>query len=401
MKKKGEGQQDDKWEKEWDWNKNWENQEEWLEENESWDEGNTWENWDPFWEFSDIFNDLPHIIEEKIEENKPKSKEELELEKRAKSIVWWDNKTEIKRIKSQLEEYDKYLKKLEKIRDPETWNYIIDEIVWLFEKIKSKREKPRYQYKWPVDQEIWVWLDTASIAQWIWEILSWNPNPEMFEREIIIERQKDFVWKFDLTLIADGSWSMRRGNKNTEQKKAFLIIFEAIKKLNDKLFLAKNSLIQSIDIITRWLMFNWYSVDEIKEKSNNFTDKDRLKAFAGLDYCNWDYTNDYDWLDSVIEEYNQLSIQEQKDIQNWRIKKIVIVLSDWWSSDWELLKKKIKYLRENWFLVYWVLIISAWELVVNLYDWEDKKLWFWQVCKDLSDLAKVLKDLLKEHLEKI
>jgi len=378
-------------------------------------------SWNPFENWEKQFPHLPHVIEdnlsdeekqqleeaiekvieEKKEQNKPKSQKELELEQRAKSILWWDaSEKDIEKVKRKLEEYNNFLKKLEQIQDSETWKPIIDEIVSLFEKIKSKREKPRYQYKWPVDQELWVWLDSAFIASWVAQLLSWNPNPEMFEREIIKQKEQNFVWKFELTLITDGSGSME-WEKNRQQKIAFLLIFEALKRLVDRLSLAKTQLQESLDIVTEGLMFTGSWVETIKEASNDMTDKDRLEAFGILDYAGGWMTNDYDAIKKVLEDIENRPYQDLQDIKQWKIKKIVIVLSDWWSSNPYLMKKNIQNLRGKWVIVYGIWITSAGRPVVDLYSWGGKKLGFGQVCKKPQDLAKVLKDLLKEHLEKI
>jgi hypothetical protein len=156
-----------------------------------------------------------------------------------------------------------------------------------------------------------------------------------------------------------------------------------------------------LDVQTKWIIFDWIWVTKIKEKSNDFNDKERLEAFRVLENTSWDMTNDYDSIENVLKEIRGLSHEEQQKIKKWEIKRIVISLSDWWSSKPYVMKEKIKTLRGYWVLVYWVWITISWEPVVDLYSWKDEKLWYGMVCEEVTDLAKVLKDLLKEHLKNI
>ena len=92
--------------------------------------------------------------------------------------------------------------------------------------------------RWPVDMEHWVRLDTWSIATWIAQVKSWETNPVMFKEDIKHVKENLLVWDFDLTIVADWSWSME-WEKNRQQKIAILLIFEALKLLHDKLEMEK------------------------------------------------------------------------------------------------------------------------------------------------------------------
>ncbi len=406
------------WEKnnqEWDNNQEWET---WENNNQEWD-NQSWEQKDSFDDLYKKYDGLPHIIEdnidqeefkEKLEEiiqeqiknEKPKTREELELEQRVKSILSWEySDKKFEELKRKLQNYEEYYKQLKKIKDPETGKFIIDEISELFKQIKSKRQKPRFVSKWPVDIEIWVRLDPLSIAEWIAQIKSWNLDPEMFEEDITIEREKEFVWKFDVTIISDWSGSMK-WEKNTEQKKAVLLIFEALKKINDKLHYEKKNMLNTLEITTRWIIFKWWSdIEELKEESKLFSDKDRLQLFEWLNYYYWWTTNDYDSLEKVYDDFLQKDSKYKKSIKTWKIKNIVFVMTDWKSSSKNELKENISRLRKEWVIVYWIWITNWWWAVLENYKWDNKELWFWQVCEKAENLAKTLKNILKDHLEKI
>jgi hypothetical protein len=64
-----------------------------------------------------------------------------------------DERTFVNIIRT-LKEYDRFLEQLEKVRDPETGNFLIDEIENIFSRIASNRKKPRFHSRGPVDMEI-------------------------------------------------------------------------------------------------------------------------------------------------------------------------------------------------------------------------------------------------------
>jgi hypothetical protein len=161
----------------------------------------------------------------------------------------------------------------------------------------------------------------------------------------------------------------------------------------------KANLLKPVNFSTDWVMFDWNRTREIKKSWTDFSDKDRLKAYSVLDYCDWGSTNDYDWLDEIIKDIESRPQEYLDNIKSWKTKKIVLVLSDGWSSNETKMKEKIDNLRKSWVLVYWIGITNWGSPVVDLFNSGDKKLGFWKVCENSSDLAKILKDLLLEHIQ--
>lgn len=373
--------------------------------------------------FDDIYDDkweLPHLlddnlseedmkkvkgkIKQKIDKSKPKSKEQLELEKRAENM-WSDpeNEEDFENTINKLRDYDRFLERLKWLKDAETWNSVMEEIYNLFQNIRAKRLKPKMKSKWPVDMEHWVRLDTWSIATWIAQVKSWETNPVMFKEDVKHVKENLLVWDFDLTIVADWSWSMWQNwaVKNREQKIATLLIFEALKLLHDKLEMERFRLVKPVNFSTEGIMFTWRSTKNFKKSSTDFTDSDRLEAYSLLDYCGWNSTNDYDSLDDIIREIKSKPDEYLKSIKSWKTKKIVLVLSDWWSSNDGVMKEKISTLRSYWVLVYWIWVTDSWSPVVSLFEWDNKTLWFWQVCGKAEDLAKTLKGLLVGHIKDV
>ena len=383
--------------------------------------GKPWKSKDanPFEDFYKNMPDLPHVLKDalseedmeklkdKIVKNKKekmeKTKEELEIEKRVK-WMWInpDDEEKFEKIKKKLNEYLGYKSELEKIKDTENWNSVMDEIADLFESIRSRRKKETYKYTWPVDLEHstdW-WLYETALAGGYSEIKAGNYNPEMFRKVHNKEIERQFVWKFDLTIIADGTGSMI-WPKNTQQKKAVILVNEALKKLHDHLEEDSHDLLQTIDFEIDNYIF-WSNSRKTKEKSSNLTDEQRLKLYDSLDEQDWKDNNEWLLLEKIYKEFTNLSSEYHQEIKDWKTKKIIFLMTDGKQDvdEYEAkLKENIKNFKEDWVLVYGIWIANDAE--VTIYDWDDETLWCWKMCEDPSDLAKVLKDILKEHLEKL
>jgi hypothetical protein len=76
-------------------------------------------------------------------------------------------------------------------------------------------------------------------------------------------------------------------------------------------------------------------------------------------------------------------------------------MTDWDSWNPEMLKNQIEKLRKQWAIVYWIGMTSSWIAVKKVYKSSDEKQWNGTVCYDTKDLAKVLKDVLKPHLNEL
>lgn len=398
-----------------------------LEENDESNENGLWNtpkeeknNQNPFdvWYKSD--SNQPHILEWNIDPEKIKkikeiikenvknqsnkkslSKEEKDINNRV-SLAWWlKNWTkEFDEKKKELSEYLSYLKSLYKIKNKKTNQPIVSEIADTFESIKSRRLKPYYSSKWPVDSEHGVRLHWPSIADGIGSIYSGEDDPYMWEKDVVIKKLWDFVSNFELTLITDWSWSMA-WIKNQEQKKACLSIFEGLKLLHDKLQQESDEIFSDLSFTTEWLMFDWRNVNIIKNKSTEFNDKQRVLAYRKLDRCNW-WNNETDALDFVSDSISFWSRDYKDKIISWETKKIVIMISDglW---DIEEIKKSISKLRSLWTIVYWIMIDTE-KLNNNdkrdiLSTYQDKSWWnnaFF--CSKPEDLSIIINNLLRKYL---
>jgi hypothetical protein len=94
----------------------------------------------------------------------------------------------------------------------------------------------RYFSKSPVDLERGTRLFAGAIATGISDFYGGNESPEMFEMDARKEKIHEGAGNFEITILADGTGSMG-GQRNIQQKKAILLVFEALKALHDKIHL--------------------------------------------------------------------------------------------------------------------------------------------------------------------
>lgn len=363
---------------------------------------------------------LKESITETIKENsRPKTQQEIDLENKAKKILWdkWkDDKNEIKRLIDLLKKYNDFRKDLEKLKDPDTWKSLMEELAEIFELIKSKRLRPEYEPKWPVDIEDGDDLYGPSIADWMAQIEAWESEILMFEKDVVRHIEEEHVGDFEVTLISDGSGSMAEQEKRKYQKMATLLILESLKYLHDRLEWEINDLSVPLNFLTQAMMFmgrtkqKWFRsesrnpseyIRHIKPLWKSLNDKERLEAYETLNICDGWNTNDNDWLKNVYLEVMNKWTAYKESIKSWKLVKIVIVTTDWDTSFSDEQRLYLNLLRWLWVIVYGIWIGSGCDSIETSYFGENKKLWYWVKCKNIADLPKCVKNLLMPHLLKV
>lgn len=106
----------------------------------------------------------------------------------------------------------------------------------------------------------------------------------------------------------------------------------------------------------------------------------------------------------MYQEFDQSSDEEKRNIKQGKIKKIIFIFSDGGQdvpSYEKKLKDNIQNFRDDGVLVYGIGITQAGKSVLKIYNSDDPTLGGAQVCDNPTQLAVVLKNLLKEHLEKL
>lgn len=379
----------------------------------------------PFEDIYDQMSSSPHLLEDsltaedyeklkdaiktKVEQDSqpPKSPKQLEIEQRAKKVREKDKTQSLEDLTQQITEYDRFYSQLEQVRNPHTWNTVMEDIEQLFRYIRSHRLKPQIKPHWPVDIDHSIGkLHNPSIASWLAQLLGGDIQAPLWEENEKKERSKNHVGRFDISIIADGSWSMK-WEKNRQQKINVLLIFEAFKRLHDMLDTEKRDLAEPLEFHTDGYIFkdaaNW--VNHIKDMSDDFTDEQRLKTYKELDYYKGNDTNMHEALAHVYEGFTNTTMEYKQDIRDKKCKRIIFILSDgepcfpWGWDASEATKTEITNLRQEGILVYGIWITSKASAIKPLFWDNESELWFWKVCDNPEELAWVILDLLSPHLK--
>ncbi len=285
-----------------------------------------------------------------------------------------------------LQQYRNFWQHVERIKNPETNEYVVEELREMFRKIVNDRKKKRYVPKYPVKEgDILTHPSEAVVA-----VQSGEHEPEVWETIELKERPKEMYGDFDVTVVSDRSGSMS-STEVLEQKKAVALILESLTEFAEYLAEERNDLEYDLNIRTEaWSFGSSAQNERLKELSEELTEKQRVNVFKRLDDAEGDSTDDFVVLEKILENITE---EEGEKMKEGKMKKIVIVTSDGGSSDSDRLKEVLKKLRQKGIIIAAVGITDSGKPVEEQYRPDG------QICKDSSKLAQVLSDILKEHLD--
>ena len=314
------------------------------------------------------------------------------LERRAREMPECTDDT-LGSLIDELMEYDSFV---DKITQDEN---LIAQIIEVFQQIRSRRMKPVIKSRGPVRED---WSDgnfhLAAIASGVSAILSWDADPEMYTTRQVRHIAKKYVGTFRLRFISDGSGSME-GFANQEQKKAVLIMFEALSRISNLASQYKNDLIVPLECSFDGRIFSgWSEIEKFKHLSPQLTDSDRIRAYRALNKASGG-TPDYIAAKEIYSEL-QWEPEQLESIQSGNTKEIVMIMTDGWSGNHQELIKAIKSLRMCWAIVYGIDIWWNGDQCEEYY-WKNDTSWFgrWIGCPHIADLPKVITSLLIHHLD--
>ncbi len=369
---------------------------EWEEENNPFDD--IYENE----EISDMLQNMPESETDDFKDSNDKGNENTE-NKDTNTIRDGDKK-----------QYEYFLKELEWLTDSETWKSISKSIADLCLQVIANRITTKKNITWTSRLSSWRDFYDPSIPTAVTDIINWREieDPFMCQRIKRREKKENLPSDIELTVIWDWSGSMNTPDeKRIYQKYSFFSIFEWFEEFKHQISRIKKKLIKPITVHTEWFMFVWKKqknqrnkwsnaeVIKLKELWPDLLEEEKIEAFNALDKCNWTKTNDYDWIQSVIEYMEWQSDEYREKIKSGEIKKIVTVLTDGESSNKVLMKKKIAELRSLWVIVYWIGITKSAGAVVELFASGDSGLWKWLICENPTKIPMVLRKLFAPHIK--
>lgn len=257
----------------------------------------------------------------------------------------------------------------------------------LFERIISKREEVFLRLKELSESGVILHPGLAAQA-YIDKIsgISDSRTELTYKKEVIDENKPN---DFELTLVCDLSGSME-GEKLHEQQLAATLVLEALQEFEDKLRREREEQKLSLHVYSEVRGFSDEDY-EIKPLSDNLTIKECVETARNLNKTIGG-TADNTTLSQI---FNSLDEKKLEAMEKGDLKKVVIVLSDGESGAKTEVRNLLNKLRNSKVIVIGVGMTKDAESIKGTYAPEA------QVCYDISNLPKVLGELLEKYLNEI
>jgi len=338
-------------------------------------------------EYAEYDKNNPHAVP--IEDVEKSAAKYIEAKKGIKSIEDMSKEAYAKAegvTVAELDEYERFWHEIEDMKNPETNEFVIEELRAMFKKIINERKKKKYVPKYPTEEgEILAYPAEAVTA-----VKSGEREPKVWETVEAKERPREMYGDFDVTLVADRSNSMD-GTKAIEQRKAAALILEALKDFCAELEEARKDIKYDLNVRTEaWSFGDEAQVEILKSLSSELTEKQRVYIYKKLADVPGNSTKDFLALEKIRDS---ISDEDLNKLKEGKLKKIVIVMSDGMSHGADKVKEICQDLREKGVTVVGVGITKGGASIVETYAPDG------QVCEKPGDLARVLGDLLKNELK--
>jgi len=193
-------------------------------------------------------------------------------------------------------------------------------------------------------------------------------------------------------LVCDRSGSMQ-GDKAAEQRKATILILEALKEFSDELEDWRTDLKYELNVRTEvWGFGGEAEVRVLKPLSEMLSEKQRVEVYKQLAQTSGDSTLDFLALKKIKDE---VTSEEWQKIKDKKLRKVIIVLTDGQSADASQVQKILEDLRDKNVAIAAIGITKSGKPAEATYAPDG------QVCEEVSQLAVVLADLLKNYLREL
>jgi len=336
----------------------------------------------------------------KQQQEAKKSDRQKQLEQRVEQMgIARDDKNFTPTI-NQLAQYEDYVAKLiDQVRD-ESWKKVFDQLITLFDAIKSENTKYRHHIRGPVDQEHGERLYDRMIASGIASVLWGETNPEMRAKDTKKEKLKQYRGNIEVDIFADGTGSMDTGTRTRDQKQAVILMLEALKKLEEKSLKSTNPLITPFKIQTSMSVFGKRS-RRVKELWSGVSDTERINIFQALNENDGPRNNEWVLLEKARQEFVSQPQAYKDGIKKWFPKKIIFILTDGWQDVTEYkqkLEQAVQNFREAWVIVYGVAMCEDVDDVDEIYGTPYAHQWWAVHCGTTQNLWNALSRTIQPHL---
>ncbi|MBI3273730.1 MAG: VWA domain-containing protein [Candidatus Colwellbacteria bacterium] len=291
-----------------------------------------------------------------------------------------------------LRRYREIVASLEKTINPETSESVIDELRQLINRIIARRLKPSIAPRYPVEEG----EELVDPSELVSQVKAGNLEPKAWQTHEVKEKTGKKFGEIEITLVCDRSGSMAQegGAKLTEQRKAGVLMMEALKEFADAADAERINLEKPLEVCSEIYTFQATAADAvpIKKMSKDLGEKERIEAVAILSSAPGQKTTDFISLEAIDEALDEETAQKIKDGE---LKKIVIVFTDGQSHGVQRVKNALEKMRGQGMIVVGVGVTEGGKPALETYA-PDAKL-----AETAEKLPIVLGDLLQEHLADI
>jgi hypothetical protein len=288
--------------------------------------------------------------------------------------------------KEELDRYRNIVKSLEDMKNPETNQSVIEELRTLIERIIARRLKPVPTPRYPMEEG----EDLVEAGQLVSDVKAGNLEPKVWETAETRERPGKKFGEVEITLVCDRSGSMAQGAKLIEQRKAAVLLMEALREFAERCEEERTNVDKPLEIRSEVYSFQSSSEDAtpLKKMSKELGEKERIEVATALSSVEGS-TTDFIPMETIEK---RIDADSRKKITDGELKKIVVVFTDGESDDPGRVRKILQKLREQGVVAIGVGITEDGKAALTTYA-PDAKL-----AEKAEQLGKTLGGLLQEHL---
>lgn len=211
-----------------------------------------------------------------------------------------------------------------------------------FRKLVSERMMPYRKLVGFFDEGIMI--EPGLVGQALTDLSKGISDPMVFRDFEGKLRKKEIPAVFEATGVFDRSGSMDSGGKKEEQRRAAILLMEALREFMELPEVRDNLIKPNLQTLSEIRSFGSQSQNVcVKPLSSELSEKQRVETFRTLGSCPRGATEDYVALEQITEEMKARAKVEPEyldRVKSGRVKKLVIVFSDGASSNESQFQRK-------------------------------------------------------------
>lgn len=264
---------------------------------------------------------------------------------------------------------------------------LVQELSEVFKKIISRRLSERWRHA-PQLRKEGEELEESVLAEAYVESKA-GGDPAVFRELIREKREQEGYGKLDMTLINDLSGSMSEGEKLVMDRRSKLLFLESLADFSKEIKQAEleSGVSLGLEVRTETRAFGDFGDVELKKMGPELLEKERIQIWEKLHQAEGG-TPDYLSLEQVLES---ILPEQEKELKEKILRKVVVILSDGGSQDAERVKKTLKALRAKGVIVLGLGMTESGAAVMDTYAPDAS------VIKDIRKLPKEVQKIIVKY----